>query len=343
MEEPIMKAVILGDPHAHKYKSFNQDNRRLKNVIRLIEECWDKAAELVVPPGKIQTETYPGLFMITGDLFNNHQTVATEAMVALVELFTRKSDEHSNVTVLLISGNHDQGTKNLIEKPAVSAIHALAELSDNVVCIDNGVYNGGDFNVYGIPYYPNKEDFREALKITGSVVGGNKNILLMHQTVGLDISMVEEDIDPTDELFNQIEFVFNGHIHTYKEVAARWVNVGTGMHRDAQDIGQEKGYLIFDIETMSYERVLTTGYPVFRHLPEDQPCPIEWEGDYIIPVPIPIAVAPEEEEIREKFDHTKVSREELLTNFIEIKAADKDEGMLKQINSYGQSLLRYVS
>ena len=318
-----MKAVILSDPHFHSYRAFNQDGRRLKNIARVVEEAWDKAAEL------------NGMLWIPGDIFNNHQVISTQAAVIVIELFKRKAKQHPNVTVLFISGNHDYATKNMYDKPAVSAVHALVELSNNVVCLDNGVYNGGDFDVYGVPYYPDPADLHKAI---GSIILGDfgTKILLIHQTVGIGISLVPDDIAANDPLFDGFDAVFNGHVHTYSKVNAKFYNVGTPIHRDAGDIGKDKGYLIFDTESGEVERVITTGYPVFRKVPDNQSVPPEWDEDYILFVPAQIEVTLEEKEIRDRFDHNRLSRAELLKNYL----AGKDSN--DQHYKYGNELLAHA-
>lgn len=326
-----MKVVITGDVHAHNYRNFDQDGRRLGNTIRLLEELWDKAAEL------------NGILAIVGDIFNNMQTVSTQAMVSLTELFTRKSAEHKDTLVLLISGNHDMATKNLPNNPAISSVHALADLADNINCIDLGDYlDPSGFVIAGVPYYPNPDDFSAMLShVTNNLPrDAEKRYLLMHQTVGF-MDLVPDDIDPEDPLFDSYDAVFNGHIHKGSQVTQKFYNVGSPIHRDAGDIGQDKSYLILDTDTNEVERVYTTGYPVFRQIEEGEEIPEDWADDYVKIIPKQIEVSVDEEEIREQFDHNRVSREELLNNFVSMKLDDDLNG--DAITAYGQSLLRYVS
>ena len=166
-------------------------------------------------------------------------------------------------------------------------------------------------------------------------------ILIMHQTVGFP--MVPDDIDPRHPLFDSFDMVFNGHIHQYSKVNARFINVGTPIHRDAGDIGQEKGYLIYDIETGKYERVITEGYPVFRKVEEGgDPIPEEWKDDYIMWVPKAIEVTPEGKEIQENFNHNKVPRTTLLNNYLDMKVTEESELNKGDVFNYGNKLMEYA-
>lgn len=335
MAQVMRNVVISGDIHAHNYKGFNSGRSRLENVLRLIEELFDRAR-------KEKADLW-----IVGDLFNTMQTIQTATIVSVISLFKRKLDEDPYINVIMISGNHDQATKNTTDTPAITALDTVAELSDRVHLIDNWYYSCDDYTVFGIPYYPEPEDFEKVLRQhteMASKLSHEPVYLMMHQTVGLNISMVPDDFDPGHTLFDEYDLIFNGHIHTPSEVRAHFINVGSPIHRDAGDIGQEKSYILLNTKKVVYERIKTEGYPVFRHLPPGQSLPEDWEGDYIIEAPDQIQVSPEEEEIREKFDHTKTSKRELLHNFVEVKLSQDPElkDLEKDIYAFGEELLQYA-
>lgn len=332
-----MKFIVFSDLHVHKYKRFNADNRRLENLLDVIAEMYDAAARLRAN------------ILFCGDLFNNMQILQTEVAARVTKLFWEKSNYYRMepcVNFILISGNHDYATRNSLDRAAISGNAVLDGVGDNVSIIDNRSWNmfGSDVYVYGIPYFDDKNDFRVALEKASKEAEDKPNtILLMHQTVGLGLDMVEEDIDPLDPLFNAFDVVFNGHIHQYSQVADDWYNVGSPIHRDASDVGQDKGYLIYDTETKIVERVILDKYPKFRQLPADQDLPEEWEGDYIVQVPPVQELTMDEEEVMEKFDQEGIARETLLNNYLELQLADASDKFKKQVHSYGKSMLRYVS
>ena len=50
--------------------------------------------------------------------------------------------------------------------------------------------------------------------------------------------------------------------------------VGSPLHRDAGDLGQDKGFLVFDTDSNTFERVILD-YPVFDHMPKDKEDKVE--------------------------------------------------------------------
>jgi DNA repair exonuclease SbcCD nuclease subunit len=202
------------------------------------------------------------------------------------------------------------------------------------------MYSDETFEVFGIPYYPDPDDFKKALDdIKKMITPDSASYLLMHQTVGFT-DLVPDDIDPDNIILKEFDYVFNGHIHKHSIVRNNFINVGSPIHRDAGDVGQDKGYLILDTDLNTIERVITEGYPVFRHLEEGEEMPEEWEDDYVIVVPKPILVSQDEVEVQEKFDHNRVSHADLLKNFAELKIEPEAENK-EDIISYGLSLLEH--
>ena len=322
--------IVASDIHAHKYKAFNHGNRRLDNILRLLDELWllahDNKADLLIP----------------GDLFNNHQTIHTEVIVRVVESFRNNAAKYPDVVCALISGNHDYATKNFYGNPAISAVAALHGIADNILLIDNTHWRLGGVRVYGLPYYEYREDLEKALTDLSQEAESNegRNILLMHQVIGFGHELVPDDIDPNHGLFEPFDWVFNGHIHKHSVIGPGFINVGSPIHRDAGDVGQKKGVLLYNYETNGVERIILKGYPQYRHLPEGQPHPPEWDEDYVIIVPEQIEVSLDEKEVQEKFDHHKVPKAELLKNYLEMK--ELPGGLETDIHVYGNELLSHV-
>jgi hypothetical protein len=110
------------------------------------------------------------------------------------------------------------------------------------------------------------------------------------------------------------------------------------MHRDAGDIGQQKGFWIVDlddpIETISFKDI-TDKYPQFIHkfIGEEMS---EWEAQqYIIWVPNPTLENSKDHEITEKFN-TSLAPKAILENYCK-EVLSKDE--FKEKLAYGLTLL----
>lgn len=326
-----MKFIIASDLHFHKYRAFNQNNRRLHKLVQVVDELFVTANE------------HGANILIPGDLLNNMQTVHVEAMEAVTDIFTRMTSKYPDIFVFIISGNHDYATKNLYDRPAVSAISTIARLSDKILHIDNTYWNCGDSCIYGLPYYEYREDLDKALDdlVEQASERDGKSILLMHQTIGFGHDLVPDDIDPDDPRLKKFDMVFNGHIHKHQKIRDGFYNVGSPIHRDAGDVGQDKGFLLYDTDMTEVDRIILDDYPKFRKLPAGEDIPEGWERDYIIEIPADIEVSVEEEQVQKMFDHNKVTREELLENYLSLKKPP--EGLdMKKVTAYGHKLLSYA-
>jgi len=84
------------------------------------------------------------------------------------------------------------------------------------------------------------------------------DVLLIHQTPEHSNPMIPFDVQPE-------EFgcrVFCGHIHRYEDMG-NLVIIGSPLHRDLEDVGQDKGFLVYDLNADTYDRVLLD-YPKFE-------------------------------------------------------------------------------
>ena len=323
------KALIFSDLHVHNYKQFNEDGRRLKNGIAFLDYIFKLA-----DANKIKYILFPG------DLFNNMQIMATKAVNAVAVCFKRNFDLHPDITMISISGNHDFAEVNLLDKPAESALEYLQNVFPQFCLFDEvrGFMVGDHYTISGIPYFEHPEHFRLALKEKGSqMVSGKNNILLMHQTVGSGLP-IEDDITPKDPLFDPFTLILNGHIHNCEQLTDRFINVGSPMHRDAGDIGKQKGFWIVDldnpVETIAFKDI-TSKYPNFIHKTQGETL-TEWESQqYVIWQPAPIADSVKDQKLAEKFS-TNLAPTKILENYC-AEVLSKEE--LKDKLAYGLTLI----
>lgn len=313
-------ALVVSDLHAHKYGKFNVDNQRLGNIIRLIDYLFAYAAKNSI-----------NYIIFCGDLYNTMQNISTEVETALIKCFGRNFKSFPNIQWIAISGNHDYATKNLIDAPAVSALEHLADIFPNIWLRDqnDAMDIEGKIKIHGIPHFEYPEHFRLALNFTLLAhEEGFKNILMMHQQVGMGHGLVKDDIDPSDPLFSKFDMVLNGHIHEFKAVHDSFINVGSPIHRDAGDAGVGKGFIVMDLEDLSWGFVdITTMFPQFIHKNVGEELTEDEKQQYVIWVPPAYAETAEEAKVVEDFN-TTVKPAELLRNFINTVATEDDLGYL---------------
>jgi len=328
-------AIVTADIHVHKYKQFNQNNRRLINVIGYINYLF-----------KFAYKNEINWILFSGDLYNNMQLIGTEAEDIIIECFHRNFQANPHITWVAISGNHDHATKNLKDAPAKTALRHLSVLFPGFLLIDNSAVTIEGVKIHGIPYYEYPEHFMDSLEYTVEQAIKHEpknNILLMHQLVGMDNSLILEDINPDHKYLQSFHTVFNGHVHKHSEVRENFINVGSPLHRDAGDIGIPKGFLLFAFDTLEWDYYdLTDKYPQYIHKTIGEEL-TDWEkNQYVIWVPSKQEVLPEDQEIVDNFS-SDIKPEKLFENYVRAALSDdeaKELGVNKdELIEFGLSYL----
>ena len=301
------KAIVFSDLHVHPYKSHNEGGRRLKNCIAFLDYIF-----------KLADKNDIQLILMPGDLFNNMQIMATKAVNAVAKCFRKNFEDYPEIALIMISGNHDFSEVNLLGSKAESALeHLKTVFWRNIVLLDNlvgGFTTDGGHSIWGIPYFEHSEHFRKMLEALNNIA--EPNILLMHQTVGSGLP-IEDDIEPTDPLFDHFSMIFNGHIHESQQLTDKFINVGSPISRDAGDIGKAKGFWIVDldnpVESIAFKDI-TDKFPQFLYKTVGEEL-TEWESQqYVIFKPAPVADSVKNAELAEKFS-TNLTPATILENY----------------------------
>jgi len=320
-----MLAVVFSDIHSHNYKKFDQDGSRLKNTLNVFDDVWKFAHK-----NNIQ------VVLFGGDLYDQQKVLPTVVVNAVVAKVKELAESYPDIVCYAVTGNHDQATKSLYGQPAVSALRHLQTVVPNnfKVIDDSGVTLGDRLILHGIPYYEYPEHFRKALADRAAdTSAGWTNILMVHQTPnGIYNDFIPADTDVNDELYDSFDFVFCGHIHQHQQITDKFVVVGSPIHRDLGDAGNEKGFLVFDMEKPEegIDFIPTTGrYPEFRKINSDDPDKSEFvdQGDYVVEIPEILSLNETEKAHVEEFS-TKLKPVELVTNFWE-EVDGQDEELLE--------------
>jgi len=245
-----MKVLVFSDLHAHNYKKFDENESRLFNCLRVVENCFTIAHENGI--------TY---IIFTGDLYDQQKALPTIVVNMMIQVLFELFKAYPNIHIISISGNHDHSSKNLLDIEAHSALFHLDLIFDNFHIIDNKSLHikDGDDNVvfHGIPYYSHREHFLQKVKENPLEMNA-KNYLMIHQTPKHSNPMIQHDFEGSE--LSNYDYVFCGHIHKHEQITNNVVLVGSPLHRDLGDEGQEKGVLIFDTKTDTYERIILN-YP----------------------------------------------------------------------------------
>jgi DNA repair exonuclease SbcCD nuclease subunit len=329
MPHPI-PAVVFSDLHIHNYKAFNDgNNNRLENCLRVLNMVFNYA-----DAKNIDT------IIFCGDLYDRQQALPTEVVNETVARLKKLFQKFPRITFYAISGNHDHATRNLLGRPAVTALKHLDDMFERFVLLD---YKGvciTDVNgeiaaeVTGLPYFENPEDFDAMIPTPHKYELSNpKRILLCHQTPkGLLPEMVAYDIDPEHYRIQAFDFVLCGHIHKGGRLTDKWLSLCSPLHRDKGDEGQQRGFYTIDLtDPANTVKFISTNPKLPQYLTVDTEEELEQArgaGHYVTLRTITSQFRTEEATAPERFT-TDLTPQQLLTNFWEEQGGE-DRALLEE-------------
>lgn len=264
-----MRFTVLTDLHIHPYQEFDQDGSRLANCLDVLRKVFSFSNKNGITH-----------ILFSGDLYDSQRMLPVKAVNKTVSTFKKLFEKYPHIMFIAISGNHDQGSKNLYHRPADTALTHLSEMFDNFRLIDGGlpIQLEPGLAVHGIPYYEYPEHYALRLKEASELlpeIGEQKNILMLHQTPkGIANDFIPFDTDPNDPLYAPFDLILCGHIHSRQQLNDKFFVVGSPLHRDREDEGEDKGFMVFDSEDWGFGFIsLSKYYPAFITLPQGAEAP----------------------------------------------------------------------
>lgn len=328
-----MEGVAFTDLHTHnytsnRYTSQNTDSR-LENCLLVIDDVY-----------ALCKKRHSKIIFFSGDIVDQQQAVPTVTGIALVARLKTRIEENPEIIWYVITGNHDQGSKNVWgSKCTTSYMEYLSILfPDNIKLVDNTFALCSEEEycyVHGIPYYQHPEHYRKALEERAADVKGIKHsasdsvhILMIHQTPsGLPNPNIPIDTDIHDPLYECFDLIMCGHIHQKAELSQKFFLLGSPLHRDLGDEGDEKGIYLLDCaepaETITF--VSRKGkYPEFKRV--KGVISAADAGNFVVQE-VEITINVKEAHNIENFK-SSLTETELLTNYWK-EVDGKDEELLK--------------
>jgi DNA repair exonuclease SbcCD nuclease subunit len=242
----MSKVIVFSDLHINDFRSFNENGERLTNTLGVLYDMFEAADNLGIDT-----------ILFVGDLFDQQKSLLVDVVNKTTKVFKDLFTAYPEIRFICISGNHDHANKNLPDQKSICSITYLEEIFSGFIIIDNDGIKVGDYTVWGIPYYQHKEHFIEKL----NKVPEKADLVLIHQNSPNSNPMIKQDFAVED--VERFKKVFCGHIHKYEKISDNLTIVGSPLHKDLSDEGQDKGYLIYDFKKNSYKRVLLD-YPKFE-------------------------------------------------------------------------------
>ncbi|HUU86619.1 MAG TPA: metallophosphoesterase [Candidatus Glassbacteria bacterium] len=237
----MTKIAIVGDLHFGKH---GNDEKYLN-----FQSKW--FVEELIPT--IEKERCSSLIFM-GDVFDNRNSMNILVMNAVRTLFSKLVKKYK---VFIIVGNHDTyyrdtndvNSVSFLEDIGVKVFKDITELT-----IENRKFL---FIPWVIPDNVSKLEILLAHNNYDCVCGHleingfKKNHGLIHDS-GLSPS-----------LFSNCEKVYSGHFHL-RDIQGKINYIGTPCELDWGDYGEDKGFVLLDLETMNEQYVESTGIP--RHV-----------------------------------------------------------------------------
>lgn len=315
-----MKILATADLQIHNYSKFNEGGRRLKNCIKALKYIF-----------AIADKAEADYILFAGDLFDMQKTLPIEVINATVRALKELFEKYPQIELLAISGNHDYGNRRTIGGEVITSLEFLDLMFDKFTLLEDGKVlklqdrtdvGIEDSTVVGVSDYYHAEDFYQMVE-----QADDADLLMVHCTA-MGYDNFPGTIDPNHECFKRFPMVISGDIHNSKWLADNFLMLGATIHRDASDVGDEKGVWLFDTDNIREPEFfsLNSKMPTFIRKEEGDKVLPEEEKDYIIWDPV-MKVDQDTKVKKEKFN-TSVSELELVKNFYETVEEDGDEQKL---------------
>lgn len=251
-------AIAFSDLHLNEWSKFNEDNRRLKDGLRVIDILQKKCKKAGVP------------LLFPGDLFHLNKYL-TNGLLSLVLPFFNKL----RVDLYAIDGNHDQSDNNSKLNPSPSYIRTFASIFKRFHEVNFKSLDLGTFVLHGIPYLTHNIGFEEAVNSI-EVKKGKVNILMIHtdlhnakDTDGRKVNSVTNIPTNMDTLFKRFTLVLSGHIHKPQILGSNILMLGATNQQRRTDMGCKMGYWEIYSDG-SYKFRQLKDFPVFIDLEPGQ-------------------------------------------------------------------------
>jgi len=248
-----MKFIVCSDIHFHNWPQHST----IKNGINSRLE--DAMAAFVQMCSYARTNDIK-LIVFCGDLFHVPKKIYIDVYSSVFSLIAKYDD----LTFIMIPGNHDQVDEG-------GHIHSLLPFQylSNVIVLNESFTSFSDCLFWGVPYSESVELTRERLGYAKhwaeveAPVKAKKYLLFHHSVDGAMVGpadyRLKSDLKKED-LNVPFDYIFAGHYHIHQHIGGmpNAVYVGSLLQHDLGDRGHSKGFLVFDSDANTFERVRTS-------------------------------------------------------------------------------------
>jgi DNA repair exonuclease SbcCD ATPase subunit/DNA repair exonuclease SbcCD nuclease subunit len=198
--------------------------------------------------------TEDSIIYLAGDIAHAKLEMSPELVSEISWLFT---ECNKLCPTIVIAGNHDCNMNNSDRMDVLTPIVDALKLPNLTYLRDTQVYGigGVDFAVFSI--FDNKDNWPKA-----NTLFGNKKIALFHGPVDnstTDVGYVVSSRHFTTEIFDGYDLALLGDIHKRQEMISpsgcKVVYAGSLVQQNFGETLDKHGFLVWDLDTMTYEEV----------------------------------------------------------------------------------------
>jgi DNA repair exonuclease SbcCD ATPase subunit/DNA repair exonuclease SbcCD nuclease subunit len=198
--------------------------------------------------------TEDSIIYLAGDIAHAKLEMSPELVSEISWLFT---ECNKLCPTIVIAGNHDCNMNNADRLDVLTPIVDALKLPNLTYLKDTQVYGigGVDFAVFSI--FDNKDNWPKA-----DTLFGNKKIALFHGPVDnstTDVGYVVSSRHFTTEIFDGYDLALLGDIHKRQEMISpsgcKVVYAGSLVQQNFGETLDKHGFLVWDLDTMTYEEV----------------------------------------------------------------------------------------
>lgn len=268
-----MKIAIISDMHIG-YERFAED------AFNQAKEALEKAgtmADIIIMPGDIFDKRSPKPEVIA-QAINLFRELSKRKWEARVTSFNgRDTKTHTDIPVVAISGTHERtafGKENPLSLLGLAGL--LVDSSEATTIIEKGKEKVAIFGLGGLSEERVKETL---LELDPKPVKGAFNVFMFHQSV-YELLPFSNDFIHYSDLPKGFDLYVDGHIHSRVEATVHkkkfLIPGSTVLTQLKEGEQEEKGFILFDTESYSYEFVkINCRQLVFKSIHFDKAKPKE--------------------------------------------------------------------
>jgi DNA repair exonuclease SbcCD ATPase subunit/DNA repair exonuclease SbcCD nuclease subunit len=198
--------------------------------------------------------TDDSIIYLAGDIAHAKLEMSPELVSEISWLFT---ECNKLCPTIVIAGNHDCNMNNSDRLDVLTPIVDALKLPNLTYLKDTQVYGIGDVDFAVFSIFDNKDNWPKA-----NTLFGNKKIALFHGPVDnstTDVGYVVSSRHFTTEIFDGYHLALLGDIHKRQEMISpsgcKVVYAGSLVQQNFGETLDKHGFLVWDLDTMTYEEV----------------------------------------------------------------------------------------